>query len=374
VTGANADQITLRTVPASLPPTAQPTPNGIAPNTVLYAFAERQSEEGYIVPAAYLGEFVVVNASDTDVTLRAMVPLDQQQIQLVNQPNRTWALYELMPLDGHEAFAEMDPDAKMLVGLDKEELKKYFPVPKDLQGQPWPAEKYEQFLEQYTRFNRDATEDDPPEETWVQVKFVEAHEFQVDSDAEESVLSDLGGRFFDRQGRAIEARLQQGEEGIVRFEVGDTGIFDRETADTLITDGVCETVRPVYRRPLHDYERFFREVRSRSKNLDASKAKSERDTQDWLNAKAKADEQIAFRTDEKLKLEEDLVGFRTELSDVTRYNQALEVEWTKTRARLSDLYRQNNQLAEQLIRLQYQLADEINRRSVQASTSTTASP
>ena len=372
VTGANGGQINLRTVPASLPPTAQATPNGIQPKTVLYAFAEKNSDEGFKVPGAYLGEFVVENASDADVTIRATLPLDQTQVQLVNQPGMTWTLYELMPLDGHEVFAEMDEIAKMLVGLDKEELKKYFPVPRDLQGQPWPAEKYDQFLDQYYRFNREATEDDPPEETWVQVKFLEAHEFQVDSEAIESVLEGEG-RFFDRQGRAVEARLQQGEEGTVRFEVGDTGIFDLETADTLITDGVCEKVKPVYRRALHDYEHFFRETYYRVKELVADKERADRGMKTALETKALAEEQAAYRTTEKLKLEQDLVGFRTELNDITNYDQALQAEWAKTRLRLSELYRTNNQLAEELIRMQYQLADEINRRSAQAATSATPS-
>ena len=377
MTGANGGQINLRTVPASLGPTAQATPNGIVPNTVLYAFAERNSEDGLKVPGTYLGEFVVTNASETDVTIQATLPLDPTQVNMVNQAGFTWALYELMPLDGHEAFAEMDDNAKLQVGLDKEELRKYFPVPKDLQGQPWPADKYDKFLDQYSRFNREATEDDPPEETWIQVKFLEAHDFQVDSESQESVMKDVGGRFFDRQGRAIDARLQQGEEGSVRFEVGDTGIFDLDTADTLISDGVCEKVKPVYRRALHDYEYFFRNTDRRLKQLATEKAAAERGAAEMLAVQAEAEAQADYRRTEKLKLEQDLVGFTTELNDIKKYDQALQAEWSKTRARLSELYRTNNQLAEELIRLQYQLADEINRRSAQtaaSATSSTASP
>jgi hypothetical protein len=372
MTGANAELINLRTVPASLPPTAQPTPNGIEPKTILYAFSEKDGGEGFKVPGAYLGEFVVENATDTDVTIRPTLPLDPSQVQSINQPGATWALYELMPLDGHEVFAQMDESEKMLVGLDKETLKKYIPVPRDLQGQPWPADKYEEFLDSYYRFNREATEDDPPEETWFQVKFLEAHEFQVDSDAKESVLEGEG-RFFDRQGRAIEARLQQGEEGVVRFEVGDTGIFDLETADTLIADGVCEKVKPVYRRALHDYEHFFRDTYYRLKEVAATQVIVERHTKEWQDTKAKADAHIADCTSEKLKREQDLVGFRTELKDVTAYRDALQVQWDGARTRLSELYRTNNQLAEELIRLKYQLADEINRRSVPTSASATPS-
>jgi hypothetical protein len=355
----DADTFRVRTVPASLPPTAQPTPNGIQPKTMMYVFAERMGPEGFKVPAYYLGEYVVDAASDMEVTISATLPLDPDQLQMINQQGMTWALYELMPLDGHEVFAEMDEQEKMLLGLEIEELKKYIP-----NSFNWPADKYEAFLQKFYRFNREATDEDPPEETWIQVKFVKPHSIQVDSDAEQSVLEGEG-RYFDSSGRAIEGRLRQGEDGTVRFEVGDTGVFDVETADTLISDGVAEKVKSVYRRPLHDYEQFFRKAYYRNKELAATKQRVERDTNTLVALKAKADEQIAFRQDEKLKLEQDLVGFKTELADVKAYDQALQATWKASRNRLSEMYRTNNQLAEELTRIQYQLANEINRRAAQ---------
>ncbi len=361
----DADTFRVRTVPASLPPTTQPTPNGIKPKDVMYVFAERMGPEGFKVPAYYLGEYVVDNASDMDVTISATLPLEPDQLQMINKPGMTWALYELMPLDGHEVFAKMDEQEKMLVGMDIEELKMYIP---NLFN--WPADKYEEFLQQFHRFNREATEDDSPEETWIQVKFVKPHSIQVDSDAEQSVLEGEG-KYFDSSGRAIEGRLRQGEDGTVRFEVGDTGIFDVETADTLISDGLAEKVKSVYRRPLHDYEQFFRKAYYRRQELAATKERVERDTNTLTSLKAKADAQIAFRQDEKLKLEQDLVGFKTELANVKAYDQALQGKWQASRNRLSEMYRTNNQLAEELTRIQYQLANEINRRAAQATAQAT---
>jgi hypothetical protein len=365
VTPVDADTFRIRTVPANLPPTATPTPNGIVPKTMMYVFTERASEDVWTdpvnVPAYYVGEYVVDDASDTEVTVSATLPLDPDQAQRIGQQGATLALYEMVPLDGHEIFARRDDTEKIMVGMDKEDLAPYMPNVFN-----WPADKYDRFLDQYYRFNREATEDDSPENTWMMVEFVKPHSIQVDADAEQSLLEGEG-RYFDSSGRAIDARLRRGEDGTVRFEVGDVGIFDLQTADTLITDGVCKKVKNVFRRGLHDYGRFFRQAYFRHKDLDASIAQVKRDTDELITLKAKTDDQIAFRQTEKLNLEKDLVGFNTELADVKRYHQALEAEFQNARNRLVQLYLANNQLAEELAEIQYRLAEEINRRTAEAT-------
>jgi len=367
IAAVDADTFRVRTVPANLPPGTTPEPNGIAPQTILYAFAEAENEAGWKVPVTYLGEFSVDAATPTEVTISATLPLDPDQRQRITQGRTTWTLYEIMPLDGHEIFAEWDPDQKMLVGLEKEELAKYIPNQFN-----WPSERYDRFIDQFYRFNREATEDDPPENVWVQVKFVKAHSIQVDSDVVQSLLEG-DGRYFDSSGRAVEGRLQRGEDGTVRFEVGDTGVFDQQTADTLIADGVCEKVKLVYRRPLHDYQQFFRSAFHRFVELDETIAHVQRNIDTLTSTKALADEQIAYRTQEKINLEKDLAGFRREQAEVTNYARALEAAWTKTLQQLSWLYVQNNKLAEELKALQFRMAEQINRRTL-AATARAASP
>lgn len=356
--------IQVRTVPASLQQGTNPQPNGIIVKTVLYAFAEAQDEDGWRVPAAYLGEFSVVNATPTDVVLKAMLPLLPDQVQKITRGGTTWALYEIMPLDGHEVFAEMDETQKMMVGLDKTELAKYVRNP------GLPQEEYDAIIEQYYRYNRDATEDDPPENTWVVVKFVKAHQIQVDSqvdsDTQQSLL-DAPGTYFDTSGRAIEGRVRHGDEGTVDFEVGDTAVFDLDTADTLIADGVCEKVKPVFRRDLHDYARFFRRARDQHIELDEAIARAQREYDTYTALKAKVDADIIVYNDEKVKLEKDLLGFKQELADATAYAQALDVQWQKSLKELSYLYRENNRLVDELTKLQRQMAIEINRRAAEAT-------
>jgi hypothetical protein len=263
-------------------------------------------------------------------------------------------------LDGHEILAEMDETEKRMVGLDKTELTRYIPNP------GLPQDKYDAIIEQFHRFNREATEDDPPENTWMMVKFVKAHSIQVDSDAEQSLL-EPDGRYFDTSGRAVEGRVRHGEEGTVEFEVGDTGIFDLDTADTLIADGVAEKVKLIYRRDLHDYGQFFADARLRHNELDDSIARAQRELDTYVALKAKVDADILVYNDEKVKLEHDLEGFRREQAEATAYAQALDVQWQKTLKELSDLYRANNQMVDELTRLQRQMAQEIQRRTAEAT-------
>jgi predicted nucleic acid-binding Zn-ribbon protein len=123
----------------------------------------------------------------------------------------------------------------------------------------------------------------------------------------------------------------------------------------------------VYRRSLHDYAGFFRQAYLRHKELDDSLARAKRDADTMIAMKVKVEEQVAAYTAEKLKLDSDLVGFRKELAEVTAYHQALATQWENTRARLSELYRTNDALAQELTQIQGRLAQEINQRAAEAS-------
>lgn len=358
------DTFRVKTVPASQPAGQVPEPSHIAVQMVLYAFAEKDNKDGWRVPGYYLGEFAVDEATDTEVTISATIPLDPDQIQRIQQGGATWALYEVMPVDSHEAFAQMDAAEKRLVGMSKEALAEYFPNVFN-----WPPEQYDKFLDTFVRFNRDVTDKDSPDDTWVQVKFLKKHTIPVDSDTAQSLLEGEA-RYFDSSGRAVEARLRRGEDGTVTFEIGDTGFFDLDSATTLIDDGICEKIKPVYRRQLHDYARFFREAYYRHRELDESILRQKRDTEILVGLKTNVEAQAAAKQTDKDKLASDLIGFRTELSHVTGYTQALDAEWEKSRVRLSELYRRNLELSAELTRLQSQLAEQINRRAAGATSTT----
>ena len=251
-----------------------------------------------------------------------------------------------------------------MVGMTKEALAEYFPNVFN-----WPPEQYDKFLDTFARFNRDVADTDSPDDTWILVKFLKKHTIPVDSDTAQSLLEGEA-RYFDSSGRAVEARLRRGEDGTVTFEIGDTGCFDLDSATALIDDGICEKIKPVYRRQLHDYARFFRETYYRHRELDESILRQKRDTDILVNLKTNVEAQAAAKQMDKDKLASDLVGFKTELSQVTSYTQMLDAEWEKSRVRLSELYRRNLELSAELTQVQAQLADEINRRTAAATART----
>jgi len=153
----------------------------------------------------------------------------------------------------------------------------------------------------------------------------------------------------------------------VKFEVDDLAVLDQQTADSLIAANTCQKVQVLYRRPLRDFQQLFAEAWFRHEELDRKIAVAKRDAESMVALKTKAEAQEAFHRGEKAKLEEDLRNFQTELKEVTNYEQALETAWIQSRQRLSELYRTNLQLAEDLKRLQFQMAEEINKRTVEAT-------
>ena len=85
----DADTFKVRTVPASQAAGAAPEPSGIVAKMVVYVFAEKESKDGWKVPGYYLGEFSVDEATDAEVTISAMVPLDPDQLQRIQAGGAT---------------------------------------------------------------------------------------------------------------------------------------------------------------------------------------------------------------------------------------------------------------------------------------------
>ncbi|TVS18712.1 MAG: hypothetical protein EA424_10385 [Planctomycetaceae bacterium] len=357
----------VRTVPISQPEGVPASPSGITEGTVLYAFTEQENQDGYRVPAFYLGEFTVVNATESDVSLRTQLPMAPDQVKAAGLANTSWVLYETLPLDSHHAFAEMDASERRMLGMDIERLREWMPNRYGL-----PEDQYQAMLERFHRFNREATDQDPPENLWVLVEFEKPHEIQVDSDVEQSLL-DAGGRFFDSSGRALELRLRRGEDGTVTFRQGDSTIFDKETGDRLVSDGIARQIQVLYRRHLHDFAFFFRDAYHRHQTLDLEVMRAQRDAAIMTDLKSRAEEQMALRQQERSDLEHDLAGFQRELNEVTAYHEALQTRWRQTTQRLSELFRANNQMMDEMTRLQFEMARQINQRIQQASVAEDAS-
>jgi hypothetical protein len=94
-----------------------PEPHRLAPKTVVWLFDEAPVADG----GRYLGQFTVAGAPPQQIELAPSVRLTQAEVQRLQQSaarnGASWALYEAMPADKHEAFA----------GLSEEQLRAMIP-------------------------------------------------------------------------------------------------------------------------------------------------------------------------------------------------------------------------------------------------------
>jgi hypothetical protein len=110
---------------------AVPTPAGIKPQTVVYLF-----EDGPVQPPAatgprrgpqYLGEFAVTQVGPQQTTLTPALPLDDLERKRLAASRGPWIIYESMPIDRHEIFAnKTDEQVKALQSkLPKKSVSEY---------------------------------------------------------------------------------------------------------------------------------------------------------------------------------------------------------------------------------------------------------
>jgi hypothetical protein len=83
--------------------TSQPTPHGIADKTVVYAFEQDEADKS----GRYIGQFVVSEVGDKQVGLKPARELSPRELQRLTTSHGSWALYERMPFDNHQAFAAL---------------------------------------------------------------------------------------------------------------------------------------------------------------------------------------------------------------------------------------------------------------------------
>jgi len=111
-------------------------PAGIEQDAIVYAF--EMGEPNGADPTQgnqYLGAFRVVAAEGRNVTLQAVHPLDNRTGNRLVQSQVPWSLYETMPSDRHELFANMSEEQKR-AWLPESSLEEYLrhggePTPDD---------------------------------------------------------------------------------------------------------------------------------------------------------------------------------------------------------------------------------------------------
>ncbi|MEX2175497.1 MAG: hypothetical protein WD872_14130 [Pirellulaceae bacterium] len=372
--GANG--FTLSTAPPAEEGAAAPAPvpHHLEPKTVVYAFKEGLTPQAgqtpatdpVVIPGYYLGEFQVTEtAADSVTVVPTRLPMPPDQAAVANNLQgyaegrpATWTLYEVAPIDSHEWLSD----------LTEEQLRVLIPQP--MTG--LPNDQYQKFLSQYLRDGKEADEvNDPPENIWIEVKFVKPHTVDVDAPSEASLDYPTLSGPFDSNGRARIDRLRRTKPGAdpaaelaaAEFVKDDTAIFDRATAEQLIADDVATKVRSIYRRKLNDFELRFGGIHARIAALNGRIRALGRDLASLQASKSKADEQSALLDTFQTNLTADLTKVRYEAEELGNYNEAVTKRLDEVRAELSHLYRSNKALSRELTALNAQMTEEIEQRT-----------
>jgi hypothetical protein len=326
----------------------------LQPGAIIYGFKEKDSPDGWKVPALFMGEFVVQQVPGPDsVVVSPSLPMDQIQRAEVRPDGVTWALYEIMPIDAHYKFA----------GLTDEQIREML-MPGGWHGRPpmAPAPKYEEVVRQYLRDGQEATEADPPERIWTVVRLTQPWSQVVDGAL---VSGEVPTRPFDINGHAVISSLQQGAPS--EFQPGDEITLDSAKAQDLINQGIATKVGDIYRRPLNDYAYEFKEMTRNIRVLD-ERAKLVAQNNDTVQqAIDKAKKEIAYREDEKAKLTEDLQGVGQERDATKQFLESLQKQHAELLASLRALYNQNLTLVEELRQIEQAILNAIRQQLAEAA-------
>jgi hypothetical protein len=322
-------------VPAAPAAPAADATQSLPANLVVYGFAEEMNEENQALPSYYLGEFKVTASQAGQVSLNPTLPLEAAQIDLVkNGGAQTWALYELLPLDSHTAFAapgSQPADDAIYGRMDEAMLTKLL---EDI-----PDDRREKVLRDYLRDGSRADDSDPPPSRWVSVKLLKDYTIDVDSE-QDAIATELG--FFDKSGRSIDVRLKRTDEGGVKLtpELNKRIVLKSEAAEKLIADGIAELIEPVFVRPLIDYQEAFNRSYVRRHEVRERIALYLRESAELTKANQAGQEMISFRQIENQQLASDLGNYGKEVDVLNKESVLAEEQLTSAKNSLSDVYRQ----------------------------------
>ncbi|MEX2357703.1 MAG: hypothetical protein WEE51_05195 [Pirellulaceae bacterium] len=334
-------------------------------NSVVYVFGEMRfiDPEDTVgrevrVPAYYIGEFVVRTVDGPNLTLEPSVGLDQQQVRLINRDD-TWVLYDRMPIDDQEVFAGMPEEN--LQGL----------ISGAFVRATVPQASAEEALNQIARHDTPAEPNDPEGYVWSRVTFQEDYTVEVDAQVESpGVRQD----FEPATGLAATEFLKQG--GPTEFKKGEQALLptNQPPGKDLVDQGIVTVDERIYRRPLHDFAQEFHYGKGLSEDLQNVAAGLQRDMAMLERANETANALLAYRTQEKTKVEEDRSKIEYERQQITDYKNRLVDLLAKTLGENSGFYRANQALVTELTRLQNLVLERLDLEESETAAAEVAVP
>jgi hypothetical protein len=291
-------------------PGTVPFQQAVPVNTLVYAFEAAPQQP--TLPQRYLGQFKVTAVGEQNATLIPTETLTPAEEQRLAAP-APWMLFELMPVDSHQAFSGLPP-ADLAALLPKESLP------------------------DYERTGSKALPDDAPESVWTRVEFTKQQE--LDSDA-----------------------------GKVTYEPGEGLLVDHPSAAQLIASGAAKEapdaqgVAHYYQRPLRDYAFLFRELYGQRRSLQAELAQAKVDLAGIQYTLDQAQKEGQFLQATIADLRSDLQKIQQDAAAAQTYAQTLEGQLQGLQKSVGDLAQANRELAARLASAQLQAAERIDRQT-----------
>ena len=321
----------------------QAEPLSLAKDAIVHVFEARSIAEPQS-PGRYLGPYQATAGAEKTLELSPLFP----DLRPTPEPRGPLTIFEIAPRDSHEAYAELtDQQINMILAR----------VPQPVR-------------ETYLRDGDEAKETDPPQDVWWQLKFKKAH--SVPNPDAQAAGGDQAAAV-DAAAAAEPPLDDASAEGAVvldpanakefKFQEGDVALFDAQTAQGLITAGVADLQKKVYRRPLIDFSEAFRTLRLQIAEARATIAELERQNETIKGAITLAEQDIATRNAEAAQLQADLSEFKREADAIEAFANTLKEHVETAQNRIVQLKQTVTSSADELRRLQLRAAAEIDRRA-----------
>ncbi|MBI1249434.1 hypothetical protein GC197_16535 [bacterium] len=344
----NNNQISL-VLPAVQPPVAAaggaapatPTQRNLVPDDIVYVFGQIDNPNNisndppFLIPGYFVGEYVVRTIQGNNLTIEPTTKIDVAQQNVINLQN-SWVLYDKMPVDDNLIYSEMIEDGQLDLSLRT--------------AAQWIGlgqAQQDQLLAELKRTGQQAGPDDPEVAVMSKVTFQQDYEIPVDAQGNSTSITQ---DFEPGSGLATAEYLKQGSP--TKFKKGDQILMytTRTPGKTLVDQGIVTVEQQVYVRPLIDFAYQFHTFKREVEDLRDTKYTIEQDIKMLTEADTITKDVVAYREQEKAKLQVDKQKVVYEEEQIAEYKQKLMDYLTETLKENSRLYRTNQTLVEELKR------------------------
>jgi len=278
-------------------------------------FTDQDKRSSCRVPGAFLGRFLVTEATPQRLTIESADPPTPTQARLRQAPNLNWVLFEKLPTDSHEIFA----------GVEENQLGQMMP-PQWFAQRGLPPAIHNQIISEYQRDGKEFNGQNS-RRTTQEIEFTGAYEMAVNLDVADLPETDTP---FSTDGRAqVKSLMQVGPDGAslpAKFEAGDKVTVDGEMAQVLINDKrVAKAVgKPRYSRQLRDYQTLLNNFQLDFRAVGTARNTIKAQVTDLDASLKRLREQIDKHEKELELLQKDKKGFEVESEQLQAFKQLLE--------------------------------------------------